>query len=90
MNHIRFRRILEVHYREYRKIGGYFDRKDRKQGFKVWKRARKSGMTTLEFHEFYFNVMSAGSRGITYREMLMNNKALDRHFRELKETKPNE
>lgn len=85
MSNVRFRRIIEIQYKEYRKIGGYFNRKHKKQAYKVWRRLRKLGVLNLTFSEFLWEVIAHGSRGITYNEMKMNNKALDKHFKNKKE-----
>lgn len=83
----RWRRILEIQYREGRKEHYYFHRKSYKKIYQFWVRAKRLGLTNLSHSDFAQSIVFPKSRGITFTEMEMNIGQLEKHLKALAEEK---
>lgn len=83
----RWRRILEIRYREGRKEHYYFNRKSYKKIYQLWVRAKRLGLTNLSHWDFTKSIIFPGSRGVTFIEMEMNIGRLEKHLKALAEEK---
>lgn len=83
MNRYRWRRILEINYREGRKQGYYFNRKSYKKIYQIWVRAKRLGLTKTPYDSFAREIISRSSRGIVIEEMIMNIGKIEKHLSEV-------
>ncbi|MGM0215050.1 hypothetical protein [Enterococcus sp. AZ109] len=81
MNRYRWRRIVEIAYREERKKFHYFNRKSYKKIYQIWVRAKRLGLTELSHSEFTRSILAPTSRGVTITEMEMNLGKLEQHLK---------
>ncbi|MGG5323864.1 hypothetical protein IGJ83_001177 [Enterococcus pernyi] len=81
----RWRRILEIRYREGRKEHYYFNRKSYKKIYQLWVRAKRLGLTDLPHYDFAKTIVIPESRGVTFAEMEMNIGRLEKHLEILAE-----
>lgn len=81
MRKYRWRRIIEITYREERKKFHYFNRKTCKRIYQIWVRAKRLGLTELSHDDFSSTISSRISRGVTFTEMEMNLGKLEQHLK---------
>lgn len=89
MRKYRWRRIIEIMYRQERKKFHYFDRKTYKKIYQVWIRARRLGITEVPHNDFARSVISLISRGVNITEMEMNLGELEKHLKQVAEERKN-
>lgn len=81
MRKYRWRRIIEIMYRQERKEHHYFNRKTYKKIYQIWVRAKRLGITDVSHNDFAKSVVSIISRGTTIAEMEMNIGQLEKHLK---------
>lgn len=81
MRKYRWRRIIEITYREERKKFHYFNRKICKRIYQIWVRAKRLGLTELSHAKFTKSIVAPISRGFTITEMEMSIGKLEQHLK---------